>query len=84
MIGASPPRVAAIILAAGRSQRMGTPKQLLPLAPDGGETLLTHVVVQTLAGPFAQVVVVVGYQAMQVRASLEPYAVQVVTNTIEL
>jgi molybdenum cofactor cytidylyltransferase len=47
----------AIILAAGASQRMGTPKALLPW---GGSTLLEYAIRQARAGGASQVVVVLG------------------------
>ncbi len=54
--------VAALILAAGESTRLGRPKQLEPW---GDETLLGHVVAQTTAFPVDEVWVVLG-------ANLEP------------
>ena len=49
--------VTGIILAAGRSRRLGRPKQLLPF---GETTLLGRVVENALAGPLEQVVLVLG------------------------
>jgi molybdenum cofactor cytidylyltransferase len=50
-------QLGAVILAAGASQRMGTPKALLPWA---GTTLLDHAVQQARAAGIAHVVVVLG------------------------
>lgn len=47
----------AVILAAGASQRMGTPKALLPW---GGSTLLEHAIAQARAAGVNHVVVVLG------------------------
>ncbi len=56
-------RVAAIILAAGEARRFGSPKQL---ADWQGRPLLRHVVLQTLAAPVAEIIVVLGAHARQV------------------
>ena len=50
-------RRAALILAAGASQRMGSPKALLPW---GGGTLLEHVLAQARAAAVRDIVVVLG------------------------
>ena len=52
-------RVAGIILAAGRSQRMGRPKALLPIF---GATFLEHIVRQIRASRLADLKVVLGHQ----------------------
>lgn len=65
--GAEPKNVtAAVILAAGASTRMGTPKQLLPL---GSGTVIEQVV-KTIQPVVDRTVVVVGHQAEAVRAVL--------------
>lgn len=56
-----------IILAAGRSSRMGTMKLLLPL---GARPVIAHVVTTALATEMRPVVVVLGHLASQVRAAL--------------
>ena len=61
---------AAILLAAGRSSRMGQHKLLLPL---GDRPVLVHVVETILASQTRPLIVVVGYQAEQIRAILSPY-----------
>jgi CTP:molybdopterin cytidylyltransferase MocA len=69
--------VTGIILAAGRSSRMGTPKQLLPL---DGRPLLQHVV-DAAAEALDDVVLVLGHEAGRVAAALAlPAGVRVVVN----
>jgi molybdenum cofactor cytidylyltransferase len=53
--------IPAIILAAGKSTRMGRPKALLPIGAD--DSFLTHLVATFRAAGVDDVVVVVGYQA---------------------
>lgn len=76
--------VAAIILAAGTSSRMGPNRHKL-LLPLGQRPVLLHVIEAALASRAQPIIVVVGHQASQVRAILDPYAhhpdVQVVENT---
>ncbi len=49
--------IAAIILAAGASTRFGSPKQLLNWR---GQPLLRHVILQALAAPVGEIIVVLG------------------------
>ncbi|MBC7223082.1 MAG: nucleotidyltransferase family protein [Anaerolineae bacterium] len=74
------PLVAAVVLAAGASRRMGRPKHLLPVDLQGRVPLLVHVVEQVLAAPFTQVVVVLGHRADETQALLKGRPVQVVVN----
>jgi molybdenum cofactor cytidylyltransferase len=69
------PQVAAIILAAGRSSRMGRNKLLLDLE---GKPILCHAVDQALAAGLSEIVVVSGHQASKVREALADRAVKVV------
>ncbi|MBA2285411.1 MAG: molybdenum cofactor cytidylyltransferase [Ktedonobacteraceae bacterium] len=64
--------VAAIILAAGSSSRMGAGrhKLLLPLA---GQPVMAHVIEATLASQVRPIVVVLGHQATQVRTHIVAY-----------
>jgi len=71
------PQVAAIVLAAGGSTRMGQPKQLLPV---GGQPMVRRVTAAACATELAQVVVIVGAQADAVRQALIGLAVDVVVN----
>jgi CTP:molybdopterin cytidylyltransferase MocA len=69
--------VVALILAAGASSRMGTPKALLPL---GGRSLLAHSIACVLAGGCARALVVVGAHALTGEPSLAHARVGVVVN----
>ncbi|HEY7832202.1 MAG TPA: nucleotidyltransferase family protein [Ktedonobacterales bacterium] len=69
--------IAVIVLAAGRSSRMGTMKLVLPL---GGRPVIAHVVAAALETPLRPVVVVLGHQAEQVRAALPDGELAVVEN----
>ena len=60
-------RVYAIVLSAGMSTRMGSPKQLLPF---GDRTVLQRIVDVLLRADLAGVVVVLGHRAEAVRESL--------------
>jgi molybdenum cofactor cytidylyltransferase len=62
--------IPAIVLAAGRSTRMGTAKAALAL--DGGDTFLTRIVRTFLAAGVDDVVVVVGHEAEAIAASFAP------------
>ncbi|MCC7361121.1 MAG: putative selenium-dependent hydroxylase accessory protein YqeC [Anaerolineales bacterium] len=63
--------VAAVVLAAGRSTRMGRPKQLLPWP---GGTLLGAVVRRLQACPLSRVVVVTGHEQAAVTAAAQAAA----------
>ena len=60
--------IAGIILAAGRSSRLGRPKQLLPVH---GEPLIRHTVRRVLGSSLDQVILVVGHEADEVLAAVE-------------
>ena len=64
----SPPRIAIVLLAAGASTRMGSPKQLLTYE---GKTLVRRAVETALASVCRPVVVVLGANAFAVGAELE-------------
>jgi len=72
--------IPAIVLAAGKSTRMGRPKPLLPLA--GGDTFLEHIVKTLRAADVEDVVVVVGHDAELVERAFEhnPLAARFVRN----
>lgn len=69
--------IAAIILAAGQSSRMGQHKLLLPLL---GKPLLLHAVASASAARCDDVLVVIGYRAEAVRQLLSDQPVRVVEN----
>lgn len=71
-------RFGAVILAAGASTRMGTPKQLLPL---DGLPLLLRAVDAALASPAWPVVVVLGANAEQIRPVLARRPVLIAENS---
>ncbi len=62
------PIVSAIVLAAGRSQRMGVAKLTLKL---GAKSLLEHVIDNALASKVSEVIVVLGPETVHLRSSLE-------------
>ncbi|MBM4466443.1 MAG: molybdenum cofactor cytidylyltransferase [Chloroflexi bacterium] len=76
-IGNRKSAVAAIVLAAGESQRFGQPKQLLPV---GSKTMIQHVVDVALSSPVEQVIVVLGCRAAEIKASIADRPVQMVVN----
>ncbi len=71
-------RVAALVLAAGMSRRMGGPNKLL--AELDGAPIVRQVVETFLASKAGPIFVVVGHQAELVRAALEGLAVRFVEN----
>jgi molybdenum cofactor cytidylyltransferase len=71
---ARPGAVAAIVLAAGQSRRMGPDNKLL--AQVAGRPMLAHVVDAMLASRAGPVIVVTGHEADQVRAALGDRLVQ--------
>lgn len=72
--------VAAVILAAGLSRRLGQPKLLLPL---GGGSLIRRATEQVIAaggGQWKEVVIVLGHEAARVQQELEGFSVRTVFN----
>lgn len=69
--------LAGVVLAAGESRRMGTPKQLLPF---GERTILERVVDTLLTAGVGEVVVVLGHLADRVRVVLGDRPVKAVVN----
>ena len=70
--------VAAIILAAGASRRMGRPKQLLPYR---GETLLSYVIQCAIASSCYPVIVILGAYAEQIEPKISSLPIKIVKNT---
>ncbi|MBK1663954.1 4-diphosphocytidyl-2C-methyl-D-erythritol kinase [Rhodospirillum rubrum] len=75
---AAPPRIGALVLAAGLSRRMGGVNKLL--LDWRGKPLVAHAVDTVLAAGPAAVAVVIGHQGKAVRAALEGRAVALVEN----
>jgi molybdenum cofactor cytidylyltransferase len=71
------PRIAAIVAAAGRSTRMGTPKQLLPWA---GTTVISTVVANLSQAGADPVLVVVGHEREAVEAALTGSGAIIIVN----
>jgi molybdenum cofactor cytidylyltransferase len=71
-------RIAAIILAAGRSRRMG---EFKPLLPFGNQTVIESCVGNLRAAGVSEIVVVIGHQAGAVREQLNSASVAFVTNS---
>lgn len=71
-------RVAAVILAAGRSRRMNGPNKLL--LPVAGKPMVRHVVEAALASRASPVVVVLGHQQHEVRQALRGLKVDYTVN----
>lgn len=69
--------VTGLVLAAGGSSRLGTPKQLLPY---GSATLLDHVLGVARSCEFDQLVCVIGGAAAEVRAGVDLGGIEVVEN----
>ncbi len=70
--------IAAVVLAAGTSSRMGRPKLLLPL--EGGAPLIRLSVEQVLRAALDEVVVVLGAEADAIGAALAGLPVRTVLN----
>ncbi len=70
-------RIAALVLAAGRSRRMGLNKLLAPIQ---GQPMVTHVVDALLASSARPVIVVTGHEAESLRAALSGRDVTFVHN----
>jgi len=69
--------ICAIVLAAGRSERMGTQKLLLPM---GGKPVITRIVDELTQCSLQETIVVVGRDAERVQAALQSRPVTFVTN----
>jgi molybdenum cofactor cytidylyltransferase len=70
--------IALVLLAAGGSTRMGSPKQLLPYQ---GRPLIRHAAETAIAAGFDPVMVVLGSQVEPIRAALDGLDVVIVENT---
>jgi molybdenum cofactor cytidylyltransferase len=68
---------AAILLAAGYSTRMGTPKALLPW---NGLPLIEFQIQQLLKSTFSTIFVVLGHQAQEIKKLIDKYPIQIIIN----
>jgi len=69
--------VGAVVLAAGKSSRMGEPKQLVIL---DGRPLLAHTLENLRAARVSEIVLVLGFAGEVIRAKVELHGVKVVEN----
>ncbi len=69
--------ICAIVLAAGRSSRMGVQKLLLPF---GGKTVISHIVDQLLGSTVDKVFVVTGHEPPRISGELSGRRVSIVNN----
>jgi len=67
----------AVVLAAGKSERMGSPKMLLPF---GRKTMIEKVVARVLKSPVEGIVVVLGASRNEIGRRLKAYPVMPVFN----
>ena len=70
-------KISGILLAAGRSQRMGQPKLLLPW---GSVPLVRHVAEIALRSKLGELIVVTGHRAEHVQAALDGLVLTIVHN----
>ncbi len=70
--------ISAIVLAAGESTRMGSPKLLLPIE---GKSLLQHVIDNALQSKVSEVIVVLGAEATKLQSEIKQRQVQIIENT---
>jgi molybdenum cofactor cytidylyltransferase len=74
----APPNIAALVLAAGQSRRMGGPNKLL--MDIDGNTLIRKTVETIIEAGLRDIVVVVGHQEADIRAALSGTSVRFVAN----
>ncbi len=72
-------QVAAIVLAAGTSSRMGMPKQLMPL---GDKTLLEHALANLRGSEVSEIVLVLGANAEEIEKKVPTSGLKVVINSL--
>jgi len=69
--------IAAVVLSAGESSRMGRPKALLPIE---GETFIGRIVAALKRTQAGRIVVVLGHNAEQLAAAIRPLDVEILVN----
>ena len=70
-------KITGILLAAGLSTRMGTPKQLLPF---GNSTMIETVIDNLLQSKLGEVIVIIGHQADLIRSTIKSEPIQIIFN----
>lgn len=78
MLIADGSKLSCIVLAAGRSKRMGTNNKLL--LPFQGKELILHTIDKIIRQDFFEIVVVTGWQSREVEKVLLDYPVKVINN----
>src|ERR1043166_4473400 len=69
--------IAAVVLSAGESSRMGRPKALLPIE---GETFIGRIVTALKRTQAGKIVIVLGHNAEELAAAIRPLAVEILVN----
>src|SRR4026209_2685251 len=69
--------IAAVVLSAGESSRIGRPKALLPIE---GETFIGRIVAALKRTQTAKIVVVLGHNADQLAATIRSLGVEILVN----
>jgi len=69
--------IAAVVLSAGESSRMGRPKALLPI---DGQTFIERIVGALTASGLTRIVVVLGFNADELRLKIEHLPIEIVVN----
>jgi molybdenum cofactor cytidylyltransferase len=69
--------IAAVVLSAGESSRMGRPKALLPI---DGQTFIERIVGALTASGLSRIIVVLGFNADELRRKIEHLPVEIVVN----
>jgi molybdenum cofactor cytidylyltransferase len=70
--------IAAVVLSAGESSRMGRPKALLPIE---GETFIGRIVASLKQTQVGRIIVVLGHNSDQLAAAIRPLRVEILINT---
>jgi molybdenum cofactor cytidylyltransferase len=69
--------IAAVVLSAGESSRMGQPKALLPIE---GETFIGRIVASLKQTQVGKIIVVLGHNSDQLAAAIRPLPVEILIN----
>jgi molybdenum cofactor cytidylyltransferase len=69
--------ICAVILSAGESSRMGSPKALLPI---GGQTFIERIVEALKQAQVGKIVIVLGHNAAELKPRIEHLSAEILTN----